>query len=92
MKKLKLILPMLAIIMAIGFSFATVNLNLNKVEESGWIEGPTGWELVTVDCPTGQNKCQMYFSSNESQVYDVYNEPEGEILKTSNTSPVEIQD
>ncbi len=88
--KIKFLLPVLAFIFAIGMSFTT--LESERYAATGWIDGPNGWEQITVDCPgpTGANDCRVYFSSNPSEVYPVHDALNGNIIKTTNEDPVEL--
>jgi hypothetical protein len=89
--KTKFLLPVLAMIFAIGMSFTSVNSN--KAVATGFIEtSPGNWEQVDVDCPTGLNQCEMFFSSDPDEIYSVYDAPAGNLIKTSNTEPVEVLD
>jgi hypothetical protein len=88
--KTKFLLPVLAMIFAIGMSFTTVNAD--KAVATGFIEtSPGNWEQVDVDCPTGLNDCRMFFSSEPDKIYSVYDAPAGNLIKTTNQVPVEVQ-
>lgn len=69
--KTKILLPVLAIVFAVGLSFATANLSSGVAVETGWVNGPNGWELITVDCGEGQLHCKVKFSPS-GQSYQVY--------------------
>lgn len=88
--KTKFLLPVMAMIFAIGISFASVKGN--STTATGFIQTAQGWEQVDVNCPEGSNSCEMYFSSNPQEIYPVYDAPGGNILKTSNLDPVELRD
>lgn len=88
--KTKFLLPVMAMIFAIGISFASVKGD--KAAATGFIQTAQGWEQVDVNCPEGGNDCEMYFSSNPDQIYPVYDAPGGNILKTTNLYPVELRD
>ncbi|WMQ62098.1 DUF6520 family protein [Imtechella halotolerans] len=71
MKKLRMILPMLAFVLAIGMSFAYVKADLAVIQ--GYIETSPGvWESVDVNCINGNKECRVVFSSDPNTVYMVY--------------------
>ena len=72
MKKFKVILPMLAFVLAIGISFAFVNTSAEKdYYATGYIQVPGGWATITVDCPDGSDDCLVKFQ-NDPTIYQVY--------------------
>lgn len=68
--KTKFLLPVLAMIFAVGMSFTTVNANESAV--SGYILiSPGNWEPVQVDC-NGTSKCLVEFSDEPGVEYEVF--------------------
>src|SRR5690554_1743403 len=75
MKKLKLILPMLAILFAIGLAFAFVN---NDVKDdyyaTKYILTTVGWATISVDCIELNLDCVVTFEDDPTgKHYRVYN-------------------
>ncbi|MBC9795375.1 DUF6520 family protein [Sinomicrobium weinanense] len=65
MKHLKLVLPMLAFVLAIGLSFAFVSEDEALV--TGYY-GPSGSRLpIQVDCDSGINECEIQFVDENDQ-------------------------
>ena len=72
MKKLKLILPMLAFVFAIALSFAFTNATADDYYATGFIQIGTTWYEVDVDCnEVNNNDCKVRLEG-QSQVYTVY--------------------
>mgnify|MGYP003109646074 FL=1 len=73
MKKLKLILPMLAFIFAIALSFAFTNLD--DEANNDYILRNGQWEAITeVDCGTGTQPCEVTVGGDGPfEVYDEKN-------------------
>ncbi|PZD76443.1 DUF6520 family protein [Mesonia sp. K7] len=67
--KNQFLLPVLAMILAVGMSFTTLEANEGYV--TGWIDGPNGWEQVNVDCEMGDFDCEVRFLPNPTH-YQVY--------------------
>lgn len=93
MKKLRMILPMLAFVLAIGMSFAYVKADLAVIQ--GYIETSPGvWESVNVNCVDGDDECKVYFSSDPNTIYTVYrvmNPGQDDLpLKSSSPHPIEL--
>jgi len=74
MKFKKLILPMMAFIFAIGLTFATTNLQTEKIQEpKDYIQLGGIWvEIPEQDCEQGGNICQV--ADGENGPYDVFDE------------------
>ncbi|MFI2744564.1 DUF6520 family protein [Zhouia sp. PK063] len=96
MKKLKVSLPFMAIVMAIGLSFATVHHTSSAV--SGYVNDPIlGWTAVDVACNPGSNNCQVQFVDEEGtpqgSPLNVYAEEDEDStpLPSSSTEPVTIE-
>lgn len=93
MKKLKLILPMLAFIFAIGMSFAFVDATPEDYYATGFIQLDGTWYQVDVDCDSGLDECQVILEGDESQIeYPVFDAPNGNILDSPTQNPQEIMD
>lgn len=75
MKNLKLVLPMLAFVLAIGLSFAFVNTTEDKdtfATKFILVEEPNGWATITVNCDPQMQDCTVRYSDDLSTVYTVY--------------------
>lgn len=73
MKNLKLVLPMLAFVLAIGLSFAFADANEAVVQ--GYYEAsPGNWQAVNVDCE-GSSDCKIRFLPDPT-IYKVYATPD----------------
>ncbi|MEZ4970789.1 MAG: DUF6520 family protein [Flavobacteriaceae bacterium] len=73
MKKLKIILPMLAFIFAIALSFAFAGTNETTVQ--GYYEAsPDNWQPVNVDCE-GSSDCKIRFLPDPT-IHQVYATPD----------------
>src|SRR5690606_24518595 len=88
MKKLKVILPMLAFVLAIGLSFAYVKAD-NAVL-TAYVNDSGTWIAVDVDCPGNGSTCKVQFVDENgaplSAVLDVYPIP---AFEDENGNPVE---
>lgn len=74
MKKLKMILPMLAFVLAIGVSFAFVETNAEKdYYATKYIQVPGGWATINVECDPQRKECMVRFTDNPNLEYEVYN-------------------
>lgn len=76
MKKLKMILPMLAFVLAIGVSFAYVGTTSEKdyyTEKFILVEAPNGWAAIDVECAPQNDECTVIFSGDPQSEYRVYN-------------------
>ncbi len=80
MKYLKMILPMMAIIFAIGLTFATVNPEPEpEMPESEsyalmYVNIDGDWHEIEVDCETGTSDCLVIFTDAPSEgTFQVYN-------------------
>ena len=87
--KTKVFLPMMAIICAIGMSFATAETNYSTA--TGFIETAQGWEQVEVSCEVGENTCRAYYSSDPNTVYTVYPTPDDKETPLSSASPIAVE-
>jgi len=87
MKIKKLILPMMAIIFAIGMTFASVDFKnepVNQAQDYVLISG--SWQgIPEQNCPPGQNTCRVQFGQG-GPIYDVYDEMDVNTLKRSNSN------
>ena len=94
MKKLKLILPMMAFVFAIALSFAFVNTTAEDYYTTGFIKIDSTWYPVDVDCSQNeQNDCLAQIEG-ESETYEVHNGPSetAPILKSASLAPKVIED
>lgn len=76
MNKLKLILPMLAFVLAIGMSFAFVETSAEKdyyATKFILVEAPNGWATIDVECDPENDECTVKFSGDPLTEYRVYN-------------------
>jgi len=62
MKKLKLILPMLAFVLAIGMSFAMRSNELDYYQDNGWKSVPE------IDCSFGEEGCYIRLEENGNPI------------------------
>lgn len=70
MRKLKMILPMLAFILAIGMSFAFVKDTPKDFYATGYIQIDSIWYPVDVDCgDPGIFFCEVIFEGAERSYY-----------------------
>lgn len=76
MRKLKMILPMLAFILAIGMSFAFVKTSAEKdYYATKYIQVPGGWATIDVVCNPQDDKCIVRFSDDPFETkYRVFDE------------------
>lgn len=94
MRKLKMILPMLAFILAIGMSFAFVKDTPKDFYATGYIQINSNWYPVNVDCQLVEDfKCVAQIKG-ETKLYDVHNAPSetAQILKSASPEPKIIND
>lgn len=84
MKKLKLILPMLAFICAIGMASATVDLKPEpNIQAQDYVLIDGSWEAIPEqNCTAGEYTCQVQFGQG-GPVYEVYDEMDDEEPKAS---------
>lgn len=74
MKKLKFLLPLLAFVMAIGMSFATVRLDFDP--DNDYIRQGSSWHAIPeVTCNPQDDACLVRLQPN-GQVYQVYDAPD----------------
>ncbi|HUH72762.1 MAG TPA: DUF6520 family protein [Chitinophagales bacterium] len=87
MRKLKMILPMLAFILAIGMSFAFVKATPKDFYVTGYIQIDSIWYPVDVDCgDPGAYFCVAKIE-NETELYVVHAAPSTTAPKFSSESP-----
>lgn len=87
MRKLKMILPMLAFILAIGMSFAFVKATPKDFYATGYIQIDSIWYLVDVDCGNpGESFCSVIFEGAE-EPYDVHTAPSITAPRITTDSP-----
>lgn len=93
--KTKILLPVLAIVLAIGMSFAFVNATEEDYYASGFIQIGTEWHPVDVNCNGSSYDCKVQISgsSTEYLVYSTSNPgPLDKPLKSSTQTPEIIPD
>ena len=93
MKKLKVILPMLAIIFAIGLTFASVSPKTDpNVQANDYVLINGNWRAIDeTPCQAGDETCRVQFGEN-GPVYDVYDEMDTSTLKESDSEDPIILD
>ena len=93
MKKLKVILPMLAIIFAIGLTFASVSPKPDpNVQANDYVLINGNWRAIDeTPCQAGDETCRVQFGEN-GPVYDVYDEMDTSTLKESDSEDPIILD
>lgn len=90
MKNLKLILPIMAMIFAIGLSFATVNPNPEPEAEIPqeydyvYLGGDSWLQIDEQNCPTGEFDCTVRLGEG-GPIQQVYDEEDLQTAKDSNT-------
>ncbi len=88
MKKLKLILPMLAFIFAIALSFAFVETEADYNNDFIHLGGDSWLPIPEVNCAEGDETCTVQRTEG-GQIYDVYDEEDLSTLKESDsTEPI----
>ncbi|WP_262707163.1 DUF6520 family protein [Arenibacter aquaticus] len=93
MKKLKLILPMLAFVFAIALSFAFVSTTSEDYYATGFIQIGTTWYEVDMDCSPGEELCKVTLEGDETETkYQVYDDENGNPLESTSPFPEEIPD
>lgn len=87
MRKLKMILPMLAFILAIGMSFAFVKDTPKDFYATGYIQIDSIWYPVDVDCGNpGVYNC-IVIIQGETMTYEVHAAPNNTAPRFSSDSP-----
>tara|TARA_R110002049_G_scaffold73897_2_gene190840 strand:- start:7351 stop:7641 length:291 start_codon:yes stop_codon:yes gene_type:complete len=94
MKKLKLILPMMAFIFVIALSFAFVNTTADDYYATGFIKIDSTWYPVDVDCSQNEQYDCLAQIEGEPETYDVHNGPSetAPVLKSASPTPKVIDD
>ena len=87
--KNRFLIPVMAMFFAISMSFASVD---STSSATGFIETDEGWKQVDLACNGGVNTCRMYYSSDPSTIYIVYDAPGGNPLKSPNPQAIEVRD
>lgn len=88
MRKLKVILPMLAFILAIGMSFAFVKATPKDFYVSGYIQIDSIWYPVNVDCgDPGDFEC-IVIIQGEIMAYEVHTAPSITSPRITSDSPI----
>ena len=88
MRKLKMILPMLAFILAIGMSFAFVKDTPKDFYTAGYIQIDSIWYPIDVVCDDpGPYFCVVKIE-NETQTYFVYPTPSITAPRITSDSPI----
>lgn len=87
MKKLKILLPMLAFIFAVGMAFATTDLKEQpEIQSFDYIQMDGNWEAVPEQtCPGTGYVCRVQFGTNGTP-HDLY-ENKGDAVPKSSGSP-----
>ena len=90
MKKLKLILPMMAFIFAIGLSFAFVAFNANPNNDFIHLGGNSWQSIPEIECTQGSETCTVQLSEG-GPIYEVYDDKDLSTQKDSDTDePVRL--
>ncbi|MCM4162417.1 MULTISPECIES: DUF6520 family protein [unclassified Arenibacter] len=98
MKKLKLILPLLAFVFAIALSFAFVDKSADKdyyATKYILVQAPNGWATIDVECTPDNAECEVEFSEEPGTKYRVYDEKDtskptegnGQIIELNGSAP-----
>ncbi len=100
MKHLKVILPMMAMIFAIGLTFATVNpepepkpeIPENESYALMYVNIDGEWHEIEVDCEAGEANCRVVFTDAPSEgTFQVYNSQSLNDLAEGSTGVKETQ-
>ncbi len=86
--KNRFLIPVMAMFFAISMSFASVE---SASSATGFIETEEGWQQVDLACNSGPKTCRMYYSSDPSTIYTVYDAPGGNPLRSPNENPIEVK-
>ncbi len=81
--KFKSLLPALAFVGAIGMSFTTPT-----IQQGGEVFKDGIWQAVPVNCNGESNNCQVRFTSDLTQLYDVYDSSHENILQSSGQATI----
>ncbi|MDX1365730.1 MAG: DUF6520 family protein [Arenibacter latericius] len=96
MKKLKIILPMLAFVLAVGMSFAFVNTTAEDYYATKFILVDGVWTAIEVECNPLNDACTvMYTQDPQQREFIVYNsqntgdpaEGDGQVIMISSPLP-----
>ena len=93
MKKLKVILPMLAIIFAIGLTFASVSPKTDlNVQANDYIQVGGSWVAIPEQtCEEGEFTCRVQDGDNGPyEVYDEMNDDEPKSSASPDPNPIEL--
>lgn len=98
MKYLKVILPLMAMIFAVGLTFATVNSEPEpKISENEnyalmYVNIDGAWHGIEVDCETGETNCRVIFTDAPTEgTFQVYNSQDLEDPAKGSTGVKETQ-
>lgn len=85
---------MLAFVLAIGMSFAFTNATEYDYYATGFIKLEDGnWYSVNVDCQGIENNCEVnILGQDPATTYQVFDTPNGNLMKTSSTDIPTILD
>ena len=90
MKKLKLVLPLMAFIFAIGLSFAFTEMETNPNNDFIHLGGDSWLPIQEVNCAEGDKTCTVQRTEG-GQIYDVYDEEDLATLKNSDSNePIKL--
>lgn len=90
--KTKILLPVLAIVFAVGLSFAFVNMTGDDFYDTAYIQLDGKWEPVQVNCPGNGTTClvQIEGETTTHPVYAVENPGPNDLPLESNSPFPEI--
>ena len=80
MKSSKIVMPVMAIAMAVGLAFST---KANEQQSNGWVlRNNSAYQLQTDPCnSSSQGQCQVIFTDDPNTVHEVYMDEELTIPK-----------
>ncbi|ADF53579.1 MAG: hypothetical protein CMP12_09460 [Zunongwangia sp.] len=81
--KTNFLIPALAFVSAIGMSFTAPT-----IQQSGEVFKDGTWQAVPVNCNGESNNCQVRFTSDPTQLYDVYDSSHENILQSSGQATI----
>jgi len=83
--KTKILLPVLAIIFAVGMAFASIKLEMNANNDYIHLGGDSWQPIPEIPCQTGTNTCTVQLTEG-GPIFTVYDEPDLSTEKKNNSN------